>query len=84
MHEDETGGLRIIRPGMCSYERQWVSGNHVYLRVEIHRSAASEDEVDGALNVAVFEQMPAVVIKEGVLIAIDFAVVECCGVSAYS
>lgn len=37
----------------------------------VHGPAISKDEIDGALNVTIFEVMPASIVAEGVLSAVE-------------
>lgn len=46
-------------------------------KYQIKRCSLSENEVDGALDEAIFVEMQTVVIAKGILKSIEFAIVNC-------
>lgn len=76
MHEWVSGILSRSIPSLCGYKGHGIL-DHVHLRVKVQGLSPSENEINGAFNVAILEEMFAPVVTQRVLEANQSAFVEC-------
>ena len=71
--------LSILSLDKLAVEFQWVKFGYL-----VERQAIAEDEVDGALDVAIFEVVATLMVVQSILTAHEAAAVECRGVACDS